>query len=216
MIDRIGAGRVGGAAGLLLVALFASSIPPSLGEPSLDASANSWLAWYHASHSLVAIGAFEAVALPCFVVFVAGLWVRLRSTSDRASGASIALLIGASETVAMYMASGAANEAAAIRVDRGLDLSEAGTLADLATGFFVMSWIGVATVVFAAGVGIIASGALPRWLGWVAVVIGAAHLVAEAFPLTALGFVALLAFYVWVPVTSVLLLRSAGVKEPTL
>ncbi len=114
----------------------------------------------------------------------------------------------------MRMASGAANEAAAIRVDHGLDVSEAGALADLATGFFVMSWISLSVVFLAAAVAIVRSGSFPRWLGWAAFLVGAAHLLAPVVPLTSVWGISLLAFYIWVVAASVIMLRSAAAHEP--
>jgi uncharacterized protein DUF4386 len=208
-MHRVSASLIGGAAGLLLVILFIVSIPLASGEPGFDASPESWLAYYRTSHHLTAQGLYEAVSLPCFIIFMAGLWIKLRSTDDATRLAAVVLLVGASATLVMRMASGAANEAAAIRVDHGLDVSEAGALADLATGFFVMSWISLAVSLFAAGVGIMRSRSFPRWLGWAAVVIGAAQLAAPVVPLTSVWGVALVAFYIWVVAISVVMLRSA-------
>ncbi len=208
-MHRVSSNLIAGVAGLVLAVLFIVSIPLASGEPGFDAPPSTWLAYYHTSHNLIALGLYEAVYLPCFTLFMVGLWIKLRSTDDAARFAAVVLLVGAGASLVMRMASGAANEAAAIRVDHGLDVSEAGALADLATGFFVMSWISLSVFFLAAGVGIMRSGSFPRWLGWAAVLIGIAHLPAPVVPLTSVWGIALLAFYMWVVAVSVVMLRSA-------
>ena len=193
---------------MLFVLLLLFNIALSAGEPSFDASAHLWLAHYEASHNLVLIGSYLGLYVASFVVFVAALWARFRSVGDSAGIASIALLISSGVTLAMWMASGAVNEAAAIRVDHGLDVSEAGTLADLATGFFVMSWLGLAVMLLAVGFGALSSGALPRWLGWAGGLIGASFLFASAAPLAVFAFVPFVSFYSWIASVSVVILLS--------
>ena len=191
------------------MALFLVNIALLMGEPSFDASGHDWLVHYQASHNLVLVSSYLGVYLASFILFVAALWVRFRSVGDDPSVASTALLISACVTLAMQMASGAVNEAAAIRVEHGLDVSEAGTLADLATGFFVISWVGLGLMLLAAGFGALSSGALPRWLGLTAGLIGAGFLVVSAVPLAAFWLVPFFSFYVWVVSVSVVMLRSA-------
>lgn len=65
------------------------------------------------------------------------------------------------------------------------------------TLFFPLSG-GAALMLVAAGLAIVYTAALPRWLGWVAIVIG-------VLILTPLGFFALLAWLLWVAVVSILL-----------
>ena len=72
---------------------------------------------------------------------------------------------------------------------------------------FIPAVAGVALLVFAAGASAIRHGGLPKWLGWVGIVIGIV-----AF--TPAGFFAFLAGGLWVLVTSVLLARSRSTAGP--
>jgi hypothetical protein len=132
-MHRVSPNLIAGLAGLLLAALFIVSIPLASGEPGFDAPPSTWLAFYHASHNLTALGLYEALYLLSFSLFMAGLWIKLRSTDEATRFAAVVLLVGASASLVMRMASGAANEAAAIRVDHGLDASEAGAQSQLLT-----------------------------------------------------------------------------------
>jgi uncharacterized protein DUF4386 len=57
---------------------------------------------------------------------------------------------------------------------------------------------GLAILLLASGISIVRHGALPRWLGWIAIVLG-------VLALTPIGFVAFMGGALWVLVTSVLL-----------
>jgi len=71
------------------------------------------------------------------------------------------------------------------------------TLNVLDNNDFVPAVAGVALLVLAAGLSVVRHGGLPRWLGWVAIVLGIA-----AF--TPAGFIAFLAGGVWIIVVSIL------------
>jgi hypothetical protein len=73
------------------------------------------------------------------------------------------------------------------------------------TLFFPLSG-GAALMLLAAGLALVYTGALPRWLGWVAIVIG-------VLILTPLGFFALLAWLLWVAVASILLFARGGLSR---
>ena len=67
--------------------------------------------------------------------------------------------------------------------------------------------IGVATFLLANGILIARGAALPRWLGWIAIVLG-------VLAATPLGFFAFLGFLAWSLLTSLLLLLRAGREHP--
>jgi hypothetical protein len=73
----------------------------------------------------------------------------------------------------------------------------------LNSDLFLPFVIGSVALIFAAGLAIIRTGGLPRWLGWVAIVIGIASL-------TPAGFIAFLVAGVWLGVVSVLLALRGG------
>jgi hypothetical protein len=72
----------------------------------------------------------------------------------------------------------------------------------LAWNYFVPFAVGMATFILATGISVVRHGALPRWLGWAAVVLGVAGF-------TPAGFFAFLLALVWILVASVLLTLQA-------
>jgi hypothetical protein len=68
--------------------------------------------------------------------------------------------------------------------------------------YYIPFIVGVSVFLLAAGISIVRHGALPTWLGWVAVVLG-------VIAATPFGFFALLAGALWILVVSILgLMRS--------
>jgi hypothetical protein len=63
---------------------------------------------------------------------------------------------------------------------------------------------GIAILLLAAGIATVLSPVLPRWLGWVSIVLGVLNL-------TPLGFIGSLLAVVWVLVVSILLARAPAV-----
>jgi hypothetical protein len=93
-------------------------------------------------------------------------------------------------------------------------MSTASLLYGLSNGFFAASWFAIAGLLLAAGLGALASKALPRWLGWSAMVTGVGYFFAACVPLTNLWFIPYAVFYFWVLAVSVVLLRSAQLSPP--
>jgi hypothetical protein len=68
--------------------------------------------------------------------------------------------------------------------------------------------LGAATLLLASGLSIALYGALPKWLGWVAILLG-------VIGLTPIGFVSFLAGGIWILIVSVLLtLRARAIAQP--
>ena len=67
---------------------------------------------------------------------------------------------------------------------------------------FLVFALGGFVFILSAGLSIVRHGALPKWLGWVAIVIGVASI-------TPAGFFAFLAAALWIATTSVMLAMRA-------
>ena len=68
--------------------------------------------------------------------------------------------------------------------------------------------LGAAVLLLASGLSIALYGALPRWLGWIAILLGVVGL-------TPIGFVAFLGGGLWILIVSVLLtLRARALTQP--
>ena len=73
---------------------------------------------------------------------------------------------------------------------------------------FMPAVVGITLMYLATGWHVLRSGLLPKWLAWVSVVLGVACLAGPA------GFVAFLAFPIWVLIVSVLLYQRQGRTAP--
>jgi hypothetical protein len=80
------------------------------------------------------------------------------------------------------------------------------TLNVLDNNDFIPAAAGLAVLVFAAGAAAVRHGGLPKWLGWLGIVIGVV-----AF--TPAGFVAFLAAGIWILIVSVLLTQARQRSE---
>jgi hypothetical protein len=68
--------------------------------------------------------------------------------------------------------------------------------------------LGTTVILWAAGLSILRHGALPKWLGWVAIVLG-------VLSVTPIGFVSFLGLAIWILIVSVMLtLRERAPQEP--
>jgi hypothetical protein len=206
-------------AGLLVIALFIASFFTPATPPGSDSGAAiaEQLRADDAGHRLALFLGFLADV--AFLVFLAGLWSRLRRAEGDGglfaglfaiAGAAFAALIMVSEGFYVTLVT-----AGALGVDPA-------TLPALAV---LNDWAG--TSVLPAGVAMFAGAAaavlttraLPAWLGWLAAVTGAVLLVglagvfedpAQEGALSIVGFVGFLLFLVWILATSVVLLVRAG------
>ena len=150
----------------------------------------------------------------CFLFFVGALHLKLRSAGNGENLPSIAVLLFGGVAAALLLVAIGAGAAAVLRVGHGLDDSGASTLSGLANEFFVMSWFALGGLVLAAGLGTIASRALPIWLGWSGIVIGLLLVIAPAVQLTALGLIPFFLYYLWVVIVGVVLIRDTR-SRPT-
>ena len=84
-----------------------------------------------------------------------------------------------------------------------VNLGSLQSLNALNSDFFFPLVLGTTVFLFSAALAIFASGGLPRWMGWVALVLGIAAV-------TPAGFFAFLASGLWIIAASVILLRKGG------
>jgi hypothetical protein len=69
---------------------------------------------------------------------------------------------------------------------------------------FLPLMVGTTVILFATGISVVMYGALPKWLGWVAIVLGVVGM-------TPIGFAAFLGLGIWILIVSVMLsLRARG------
>jgi Domain of unknown function (DUF4386) len=165
--------RIGPAAGLLFfpVIMVGFSIHGYPDIAPTDAQLARWLA--SVDQNTFRLGVYvEALGTVLFLPFVAWLFGRLKQSGRDSSWPAIAMLAAGAgwTTVTLPI-----NESWVGLVDRarnGLDIGVAQTVVSINQAWFEMTGILFGLTLIAAGVAIIRGGAMSRWAGWAAVVIG--------------------------------------------
>jgi hypothetical protein len=197
--------RLAPLSGVVSVAIIIAVFAIGGSTPEEHDSAAKVQAFYSAHHDKhKALAFIMAIAVPFLLFFASSLRNDLRRAGGTAQLANAAfaggLLAGmgfailAAVHLALAEAAGSANTIGTAQTLNVLDNSD-----------FIPAVIGVAVLVLAAGASALRHGGLPRWLGWVGVVVGIA-----AF--TPAGFFAFLAGGIWILIASVMLTmkRHAG------
>ena len=141
-----------------------------------------------------------------FLLFATGLWRLVRDAETERRAASSLLLVGS----ALYAAGSTLFAGITFTLGDAADDLGPGALQTLnamnSDMFFTVA-LGTFTFLIGAGVSIIQTAVLPKWLGWVAVVIG-------IVALTPAGFFAFLALGVWILIVCVLLAMRPATPAP--
>jgi hypothetical protein len=174
--------------------------------PDVKDSGSKVLAFYSKHRSDQENASFlTAIGAALLLLFAVSLWHRLRcaSASGRLAmaslGGGIVAVGGLLFVAAMHLALAESGKYGDATIAHALNIVDANTFLPLSSGTGVM--------VFAAGASAWRTGAFPKWLGVVGVVIGIASF-------TPVGFPAFLACLLWVVVTSIMLtLRQSDAAD---
>jgi hypothetical protein len=179
-------------------------------DPS-DESVQEIINFYDDNTSAVWFGSIVSVWAGAFLIFFGGY---LRKVLRAAEGEGHMLsAVAFAGTVILGLAAAidaTINVALAEAVDNveGLEPSAVQALSILWTNDFLPFALGAQVFLLASGLSVVRHGALPAWLGWVAIVLG----VAAATPV---GFVAFLAGALWIGVVSIMLaMRERAASQP--
>ena len=209
--------QIAAIAGLVFIALIlASFFTPD--TPSADSSTETIAAELAADQSAhqvsLLLGFLADIA---FLVFLAGLWSRLRRY-EGVGGMFAGLFVVAG---AVFAATIAVSEGLYLALVQGAGTDEPAALRTLVV---LDNWVGAATVpagvamFLGASMAVLTTRALPAWVGWLAAVTGLLLVVSlgavfddgEEGVLGFAGFGGFLLFLVWVLATSIVLLMRAG------
>jgi hypothetical protein len=215
-------------AGLLSVIALAAEIVVALGvKLSQNDSAAKIANGLHAHHSrLIVIACLSVVYAVTFLTYLAGLHSLLRDNTDRARALGSLVLVGGVLFVALHAVSDIG-----ITGLVGAKLASYGAQHDqgLSYGLYLMTYalesvgdVFGSLFAFATGALVLRSGVLPRWLGWMAILVasmfflqgfGLGGVIASfGLVLDLIGFVLLVVF---VLASSVILLRRAPAARET-
>ena len=141
-------------------------------------------------------------AMAAFLMFASGLWRILRDAETERRGASSLALAGAAVfAVGVALFAGITFTLGDFADD--LQPAAVQTLNALNQDLFAPLALGVFAFLAGAGASIVATAVLPKWVGWVAIVLAVAAL-------TPLGFFAFIALGLWILIVSVLIAMRAG------
>ncbi len=164
----------------------------------------------------VYIGSLAAAA---FLVFAGGLWSLFQRAG--AAGAGVVTLVAAAVTSALVLVANGALLALVYASEDNRAPAVVQALFELDNTMFIPAFFSLVAFHAAAALGIVATGVLPRWLGWVSALVAVVYIIGlfgvfdadhEGGALGFLVFIGLLVSLLWVLATSVLMLtrRFAG------
>ena len=203
--------RLAPLSGVLSVAIIVAVFAIGGSTPEEHDSAAKVQAFYSKHHDKHAALAFIlAIAIPFLLFFVSSLRNDLRSAGGTAQLANAAFAGGVLAAGGFALLS-AVHLALAEAASSANTIGVTQTLNVLDNSDFIPAASGVGLLVLAAGASVVRHGGLPRWLGWIGVVIGIV-----AF--TPAGFFAFLAGGLWILIASILLTlarRAAHTAPPS-
>jgi hypothetical protein len=191
----------------LIVAIVSFAVggePPDVDENTAD----EIVEWYIDNESSVMFGAaLQTFAAGLLIFFGAYLWRVLREADERAGAAALATFAGLVALAVGIAIDGTITFAAAETAD-DVDPVAIQTLAALWQNDFLPLALGTFVFLIGLGVSVIRWGALPAWVGWVAVVLG-------VIGISPLGWISFLAGGILIGVISVMLaLRERSPATP--
>jgi hypothetical protein len=185
-------------AGAAAVILFVIAFVVGGNSPDGNDSIRKIVSFYrdHDSDQQVA-AALLAWGTALFLLFVSGLWRVLRNAAPERRGAtSLVLVGGALFAVGATIFAGLTFTLGDLADDLGPGSLQ--TLNALNSDMFFTVALGTFAFLVGSGAAIIQTGALPKWLGWVTVVLG-------VIAISPFGFFVFLALGLWILVVSALL-----------
>jgi hypothetical protein len=169
--------------------------------PDADSGTDEIVDFYLDNKDAVTVGAALSALAALFLIFFANHLRRLfTAAGERSLSATVlvgAAIIGVGATIDATLLLAMADAADEI------EPASVQTLQALWDNDFLPIALGLLTFLLSAGLSILRTGALPRWLGWTALVL-------VVIGLTPIGWVAFLASAIWVLIVSILLAVRAG------
>jgi hypothetical protein len=203
--------RVTGVAGLTtMVLVFVPIVAGSGQEPDFDATPAEVVTFFRSVNSPLAdLGSFAStVGLIAFLWFVVGLTSLLRVAEGEIPWRSSVAAVSGAVLVALVLAG--QWDAATLHAD-DIDPQVARYAYDEGNASFANGWVALGSFAVCCGWVIAATGFLPRWLGWWAVISGVGLALSRADWTSEIWLLPYGLFWLWVIIVAVLLLRrSAG------
>ena len=203
---------IGALTGLAFVVLAIVCVAVGGGEPPnpTDDSVEEIVEFYVDNDSSIWIAAIGSTIAATLLVFFGGyLRMILREAEGEGHTLSTVTLAGAT-ILAIAIAVDAMINIALVESVEDIEPGATQALSALWSNDFLPIALGGQVFTLAAGISIVRHGALPKWLGWVAIVIG-------VLAVTPVGFFAFLAAAIWIAVVSIMLAlraRAGNAAQP--
>jgi hypothetical protein len=189
--------------GVVFFVLIVVTFALSNDTPDTDSSTADTVGYWSAHDSrLIA----SAIVGTFAVIFLIWFGASLRSALMRAEGGQGRLsTLAFAGVLIIGISGGIANSLQFTVADTVGDVPAASTqtLSVLSSDFFLPFLAGIVVLMFASAICTLRFGALPKWLGWVALVIGIVSV-------TPAGFIGFLASFIWLLVVSIVLFLREG------
>jgi hypothetical protein len=192
--------------GVLTVGLLVATFILSGSTPDHNASGSTVVSFYRDHQTAQMVSDLLGGLAVVFLVFFAG-FLRAHLRNAGAEGLA-ALSFGGALLLAVGGASFSGIGLALADVPNKLNPSAAQALNLLSNDFFFPFIAGTAVFLIGSGLAVARTRTLPRWLGWIAVLLG-------VLALTPIGFFAFYGVMAWVLLLSVLLLLRSGRPVPS-
>jgi len=193
-------------AAFLVVGILAFAIggePPDAGN-----SAEEIVSHYVDNQDSVIFGAVLATLASALLVFFGATLSAALRAADRGPGIlSAAVLVGAS-VMAIGLAIDSTILFALAETADDIEPASVQTLQALYDNDFLPIAMGTLIFLISSGLGVIRTGVLPKWLGWLAIVLA-------VIALTPLGFIAFIGSAIWILIASIMLTMRARSTPPT-
>lgn len=182
---------------VVIISFVLAGEPPDAGEPAAEIVEH-----YVDNKDSIEVGAFlGALAGTLLVFFFAYVRKVLRAAEGEGGVLSAVVLIGAA-IIALGAAIDSTISFAIAEAAEDIEPESVRTLQALWDNDFIPFVLGTQLLWFAAGISIVRHGALPKWLGWVAILFG-------VVALTPLAFFAFIAGALWILIVSIMLAQRA-------
>jgi hypothetical protein len=198
-----GLARYAPLAGVAFFVLTVVTIVLSNESPDSDDSTAKVVEYWTDNEDSEVAAAFVATFASFFFLWFAGSVRATVARVEAAGGRLATLLFGGAVLSAAGLMTNNAIQFTVAETAGEVPPDVTQTLSVLYADFFFPISMGIAIFLLASGIAALSYGALPRWLGWAAVVLG-------VLIVTPVWFVGLFGSVLWVLVVSVLLFRAAG------
>lgn len=178
---------------VIIALLISGGEPPSADEPVQEI-----IDHYVDNKDSVEIGAFVGVAAAVLLIFFGAYLRSVLSAAEGGSGMLSALPLVGTAIVATGLAIDSTITIALAETVEDIEPAAVQSLQALWDNDFVPLALGIQVFLISTGLSVVLYGALPKWLGWVALVLA-------VIGFTPIGFAAFLATGIWILVVSVML-----------